>query len=475
MKKPNQHVPDLDPGQIERALPRGAETIMRRIRNAGGYACLVGGSLRDLLLARPVSDWDIATDLTPEQIKPLFHRVHEIGARFGTLLIPIGSQLYEVTTFRTEAGYRDGRHPDQVAYTRDLREDLQRRDFTVNAMAWAPGEARITDPFGGLADLRRRQIRAVGDPAQRFAEDALRLLRAVRQATELGFQIDPQTFAAIREAAPGLRRISAERIRDELNRILRAPQPSPGFLLLHEAGLLADVLPELDACYGVAQNRFHAFDVFRHSIYAADAAPRENLIVRMAALLHDIGKPQTAAERNGERTFYSHQLLGARQARRLLRRLRYSREEIDRVTHLVRHHMFYYQTEWTDSAVRRFVRTVGLDNIPDLIAVRLADMAGNGRRSGDRTPLQNLLQRVDEVMTRDAALTVKDLAIGGKELMGLGLAPGPGFGRILRALLEEVLDDPAVNTAATLAARAGELIAEGIHLRPDPRKHHDDD
>jgi len=245
------------------------------------------------------------------------------------------------------------------------------------------------------------------------------------------------------------------------------PQPSRGFLLLHETGLLAEVLPELDACFGVAQNRFHAFDVFHHSIYAADAAPQENLPVRLAALLHDIGKPQTAVERNGERTFYSHQLIGARQARRILQRLRYSRDEIQQVTHLIRHHMFYYQTEWTDSAVRRFVRTVGLENIPDLIAVRLADMAGNGRRSGDRTPLQNLLQRVDEVMTKDAALTVKDLAIGGRELMDLGLSPGPGFGRILRALLEEVLDDPAVNAPETLIRHARGMIAAGVHQHPD--------
>jgi len=441
--------------------------VLRRIREAGGYACLVGGCLRDLVLGRPVKDWDIATDLTPDEIRPLFRRVHEVGARFGTVLVPIGSSIYEVTTFRTEAEYRDGRHPDRVAYTRSLEEDLKRRDFTVNAMAWSFGESGIHDPFGGLDDLERRVIRAVGDPAERFREDALRLMRAVRQATELEFEIEPATLAALTREAPGLARISAERVRDELNRILATELPSRGMLLLHETGLLPFVLPELEACHGVEQNRFHAYDVFRHSIYTADAAPRERPVVRLAALLHDIGKPETAEDKEGQRTFYSHQLISARKARRLMRRLRYARDEIERVEHLIYHHMFYYQTEWTDSAVRRFVRTVGLEHIPDLIALRLADMAGNGRKSGDRRPLEKLLARVDEVMTKDAAVTVKDLAIGGRELMELGLTPGPGMGRILRALLERVLDDPALNTTETLTAEARELIAAGRHLEPD--------
>jgi putative nucleotidyltransferase with HDIG domain len=459
--------PAVDLESIRRAAPRGALAIIRRIRDAGGQAYLVGGCLRDLILGRAAKDWDIATDLEPERVRPLFRRVHEVGARFGTLLVPVGGEIFEVTTFRSEAGYSDGRHPDRVEFAGDLAADLGRRDFTVNAMAWTPEADAIVDPFGGLADLARREIRAVGDPRERFAEDGLRLLRAVRQATELDFRIEDATFRAIREEAEGLRRISAERVRDELSKILLSPTPSRGLLLMRDTGLLAIVLPELAACDGAPQNRFHAFDVFRHSLYSCDAAPAGNLVVRLAALLHDVGKPETSAAADGDLTFYGHQQLGARKARRILRRLRYSREEGERVEHLVRHHMFYYQREWTDSAVRRFVRTVGLEEIPDLVAVRLADMAGNGRKGGDRTPLAQLLQRVDEVMTKDAALTVKDLTIGGHELMALGLAPGPGFGRILRALLERVLDDPALNTPETLTALAQELIAAGHHLRPD--------
>ncbi len=456
-----------DMERVRRATPRGARMIIRRIREAGGYACLVGGCLRDLVLGRTVNDWDLATDLTPEQVTPLFPRVFSVGARFGTLIVPIGGCVYEVTTFRTESRYVDGRHPERVAFTGSLDDDLKRRDFTVNAMAWAPGEPEIHDPFGGLADLERRLIRAVGDPVERFREDGLRLMRAVRQAAELDFTIDPATWDAMRGEAAGIERIAAERVRDELNKILAVEKPSRGILLLRDAGLLARVLPELVACDGVTQNRFHAYDVLRHSLYAMDAAPRENLVVRLAALLHDIGKPETADEHEGQRTFYSHQLIGARKARRILRRLRYSREESEQVEHLVYHHMFYYQTEWTDSAVRRFVRSVGLETIPDLVALRLADMAGNGRKGGDRTPLENLLQRVDDVMTRDAALTVKDLAVTGHDLMELGLTPGPGMGRILRALLERVLDDPSLNAHDSLIDIARERIAAGHHLQPD--------
>jgi putative nucleotidyltransferase with HDIG domain len=456
---------DLD--RIREAAPRGALAIVRRIRDAGGQAYLVGGCLRDLILGRAAKDWDIATDLTPEQVRPLFRRVHDVGARFGTLLVPAAGVIYDVTTFRTEADYRDGRHPESVDFARDIVEDLRRRDFTINAMAWAPGNDAIVDPFEGLLDLARREIRAVGDPRERFAEDALRLLRAIRQATELDFRIEDATFQAIRAEADGLARISAERIRDELNKMLLSPTPSRGFLLMRDTGLLERVLPELAACDGVAQNRFHAYDVLRHSLYTCDAAPAANRIVRLAALLHDLGKPETAEGSDGERTFYGHQLISARKTRRILRRLRYSREEGERVEHLVRHHMFYYQREWTDSAVRRFVRAVGLEEIPDLVALRLADMAGNGRKGGDRTPLAQLLQRVDQVMTKDAALTVKDLAIGGHELMALGLPPGPGIGRIQRALLERVLDDPAVNAVETLTGIARELIDAGCHLQSD--------
>lgn len=445
-------------------IPPGAQKILSRLQSGGGGAFLVGGCLRDLLLGREVQDWDIATDRVPTEVKALFPRVHEVGAAFGTLLVPLEGSVYEVTTFRTEAGYSDGRHPDQVSYSTNLADDLKRRDFTVNAMAWDPRQESIEDPYNGLDDLERRRICAVGDPHERFAEDALRLMRAVRFATQLDFKIERRTMAAIQTQAPGLERISAERIRDELNKILLAEKPSKGFRLLHHAGLLPIVLPELDACRGVQQNRFHAHDVFTHSLMATDAAPAGNLVVRLAALLHDIAKPDTREERDGDYTFYAHQVIGARKAERTLRRLRYSNEDRERVIHLIHHHMFYYQPEWTDSAVRRFARNVGLDEIPDLIALRLADMGGNAKKSGDTRPLRELLHRVDDVIAKDTALSVKDLAIGGGDLMQLGVPHGPAIGRILRALLELVLDDPDLNELEKLRAQAKLLIDEGTLL-----------
>jgi len=442
---------------LRHRIPRGAREVMERIHSSGGRAFLVGGCLRDLLRGEEPKDWDIATDLPPDRIRPLFRRVIDVGAAFGTLIVPRPDGPYEVTTLRTESGYTDGRHPDQIAYTDQITLDLQRRDFTINAMAWEIGREAIIDPFAGRADLSAGLIRAVGDPAERFREDALRLLRAVRLAAQLDFRIEERTWRAIRREAEGLRRISAERIREELNRILLSRTPSRALLQLDEAGLLAIFLPELAACRGVRQNRFHSHDVLMHSLLAVDAAPPK-LVVRLAALLHDIAKPETRNEKDGDFTFYAHQVIGARKVDRILRRLCYSNEERERTRHLVYHHMFYYEPEWTDSAVRRFVRTVGLENIPDLINLRIADMAGNARKSGSTAPLEALLKRVDDVIAKDTALSVKDLAIGGRELMAIGVPEGPGIGRILRALLERVLDDPSVNEPETLLAAARELM-----------------
>ncbi len=464
MKRKGKYV--VDPEELRRSLPRDAREIVARLRAAGGQVYLVGGWLRDLLLGRTPKDWDIATDLRPEQVRKLFRRVHDVGAAFGTLIIPRRDGIYEVTTFRTEGGYSDGRHPDQIAYATRIEEDLERRDFTINAMAWDPDSDHLVDPFGGLHDLEQHRICAVGDPIARFREDALRLMRAVRFAAQLEFRIAEETLSAIRAEAQGLRRIAAERVRDELNRILLARAPSVGLLLMQQTGLLDIVLPELAAGCGVKQNRFHSHDVFTHSLMATDAA-KPDLVVRLAALLHDIAKPDTREERDGDYTFYAHQVIGARKADRILKRLRYPNEERERVTHLIYHHMFFYEPEWTDSAVRRFVRTVGIENIPDLIQLRLADMAGNDRKSSNTAPLEALLARVGDVIAKDTALSVRDLAIGGQELMALGIAEGPGIGRILRALLEQVLDAPEVNTEEALLAAARQLVTAGVHERPD--------
>jgi poly(A) polymerase/tRNA nucleotidyltransferase (CCA-adding enzyme) len=457
------------------SAPREVLHLAERLRAAGGQAWVVGGAVRDLLLGREVHDWDLATDLPPERTKSLFPRTMEVGARFGTITVLIREASYEITTFRRDGLYSDARRPDDVRYAEHLEDDLVRRDFTVNALAWDPIENRLADPTGGLDDLDARLLRAVGDPVERFTEDGLRLLRAVRFAAQLDFEIEAETYRALVLCAPRLERIAAERVRDELEKLLLAPRPSSALLLLQETGLLRRILPELSACYGVPQNRHHAYDVFHHTLAAVDAAPPDNRIVRLAALFHDTGKPESREERADGATFYAHQSAGRRHVERALRRLRVSGEDRRRVSHLVQHHMFHYRPEWTDAAVRRFLREVGAEHLDDLFALRAADTRGNGLKKRLAPELAELRSRIEEEIARQSALTVRDLATDGRDLMAaLGLPPGPEIGRLLRTLLEEVIEEPERNERERLLARARELHAarpgdaEGTHGTASP-------
>jgi poly(A) polymerase/tRNA nucleotidyltransferase (CCA-adding enzyme) len=441
--------------RLQGSVPEGVRRILDWARAARGRVVVVGGSVRDLLLDRPGNDWDLATDLTPDRMREAFPRTIDAGSRFGTLLVPSGGGVFEVTTFRREEGYSDLRHPDRVHFTTSLEVDLARRDFTVNAMAWDPSDPEsLIDPHGGAQDLQGRIIRAVGSPADRFAEDALRILRAVRLAAQLGFTLEAQTLAAMRESAARVESLSGERVRDEFNKLLTAPSPSWGFQTLLEIGVLEILLPELVVCAGVTQNRFHAYDVFEHTLAATDKAPEENLVVRLATLFHDIGKPATRTEEDGEVHFYGHQFVSEKRADGIMRRLKYSNEERRKVKHLVRHHMFFYQPEWTDSAVRRFIREVGLESVSDLFALRKADTAGSGKTRADASgKLQELWDRVQRVLEKDNAFSVRDLAVGGKDVMeALGVGPGPVVGDALNHLLERVLEDPDTNTREGLLA-----------------------
>lgn len=448
--------------RIDASLPAGARRIAEVIRSAGGRACLVGGSLRDLMLDRPAKDWDFATDLHPPQILTSFPRAVEVGVRFGTVLLIEPDGQYEVTTFRRDGVYSDARHPDSVSFTPSIEEDLARRDFTVNAMAFDLNESRLIDPHGGRTDIGLRLIRCVGKPDERFREDALRLLRCIRLAGQLDFAIEEETYLALPRAAGILSEIAMERIRDEFDRILAHERPSVSIDRLHETGLLEVFLPELASSYGVSQNRYHAFDIFYHSLFSADQAPRENRAVRLAALLHDLGKVDTRRIEDGRVTFYNHQVFSARKAETFLRRLRYPNDERERVVHLIAMHMFHYDSEWTDSAVRRFVRSVGTEHLDDLFATRAADTMGNGlRRGGESVELNELKSRIAAIQAREEALSVKDLAIDGHDLMRVvGLAEGPAIGKVLEALLEEVLEDPARNEREALLARARELAPD---------------
>lgn len=444
------------------AWPPGLLAVLARLRAGGGQAWLVGGTVRDALLARAAGEvFDVATDLPPGAVSERFARVEPIGLAHGTVLILDHGVRVECTTFRREEGYSDARHPDRVAFTATIGADLARRDLTVNAMAFDPAAGVLLDPHGGLVDLAARRLRAVGDAALRFHEDALRPVRVARFAATLGFEVEAATRAALGTAVERARRVAVERVRIELERMMAAEAPAAGWELLREAGLLELWLPELARTWAVPQNRFHAYDVWGHSLATCDAAPADKPRVRWAALLHDIGKVDTREVRGGDATFHGHAGVGAALADRALARLRFPTAEREAIVHLVREHMFDYHAAWSDAAVRRWLRKVGEAAVADLFDLRIADAIGNGTRPGLAAAVEQLRARLEQVAAADAALHVRDLAVDGADAMRvLGVPPGPAVGRALDRLLDEVLDDPARNTRAHLLARLAALRAE---------------
>ena len=446
------------PGEVLSAL--------ERLRAGGHQAYLVGGTVRDVLMGRPdveqasagaAAPVDVGTDRLPREVMALFPRVEPIGLEHGTVLVLLEGRALECTTFRCEGPYGDARHPDEVRFTADLREDLGRRDFTVNAMAFDPVSGVLVDPSGGLEDLERRRLRAVGDALARFREDALRPLRAARFAATLDLELEPGTRAALGGVKDRARLVALERVREELVKLMAAPRPSVGLERLREAGLLELWLPELARCYGVPQNRWHAHDVYVHALRTCDHAPAAKPAVRWAALLHDVGKPDTRVERRGEGTFYGHEQVGAELADGLLERLRFPAAERAAIVHLVREHMFDYRAQWSDAAVRRWVRRVGEEAVADLFDLRIADMLGNGLKTGFPAQLEPLRRRLERVLAESHALHVRDLVVGGEDVMRvLGIGPGPAVGAALASLLEEVLEEPERNTRERLLARLEE-------------------
>lgn len=442
-------------------VPADVEKVVDRLREAGHDAYVVGGSVRDALRGVDPHDWDVTTEASPEEIQAVFRR-SLYNNRFGTVVVRSGEHEVEVTTYRVEAEYTDHRRPDAVAFTASLHEDLARRDFTMNAMAWRPARdgkpAELIDPFGGRRDLDARILRAVGDPDTRFREDALRMLRAVRFATLLDLRIEPKTFEAIGRNAGLARSLSGERVQQELVKMLGAPRPSVALRLLSDTGVLAVICPELEECKHTPQEKLAAENVFDHLLATVDATPQNDLVLRLAGLFHDIGKPDTYSDGH----FHQHEYVGEAKARAILRRWKFDRETVTEVTHLIRHHMFWYQTEWGGSAVRRFIRKVGLENIPALFALRRADNIGSGARPAPRMyALDALWQRVQEEIDAANAFSLRDLAIDGNDLMTeLGLAQGPRIGRVLNALFERVTEDPALNERDTLLRLAREELAK---------------
>jgi tRNA nucleotidyltransferase (CCA-adding enzyme) len=446
-------LPDFD---VQVALPhidRDAIGICVRLGQAGRKGWIVGGCVRDLLLGKKVSDWDIATDARPDEMMRLFSRVVPTGIEHGTVSVIVHGRPYEVTTLRGDVAYSDGRRPDSVVFVDDIAADLARRDFTINAMAIDPLGPVLIDPWEGQRDLAARLLRAVGDPMARFAEDGLRVLRAARFAATLECTIEEQTMAAIAPNLGTYRKVSAERIRDEWVKTMVAKSPSRAFEVMRSTGILEATLPELLESVGCEQNRHHAYDVWTHSMVCLDACEGDPPL-RLAALLHDLGKPRTRerSEKTGDFTFYNHETVGAEMARAALTKLRFSNEECERITLLVQNHLVCYSDEWTDAAVRRFLRRVTRERIVDLYSLNRADLLAKGKDvSADLEGLERLKARVAAVLAAKDALTVRELKVGGHDVMReLGIAPSRRVGEILERLLEMVVEDPRLNDRDTL-------------------------
>jgi len=447
--------------------------ILNTLKKAGFDAYLVGGCVRDLFLKKEPKDWDITTSAKPEEIRKLFpESIYE--NEFGTVGVKTDSKnnslkIIEVTTFRVEGGYSDSRHPDEVKFAKTVEEDLARRDFTINALALSD---KIIDPFGGQKDLKSKIIKAVGNPEDRFGEDALRMMRAVRLAAQLEFEIDEKTEEAIRKNAHLLKRISKERVRDEFVNTIMSNNAGWGVRMFQNLGLIGYFIPELAEGVGVSQNKHHIYTVWEHNLLALEYSVKKNysLEVRLASLLHDVGKPRTKKGEGSESTFYQHEYVGANMTRKILENLKFPKGVVDYVTHLVRYHLFYYNVgEVTEAGVRRFLARVGPENVSDLLKVREADRIGSGVPKAFPYKLRHLLFMIDKVK-RDP-ISPKMLKINGYDLMKLlSIEPGPKVGHILNILLEEIIDDPKYNTKKYLEKRADELNKFSIKELENLRK-----
>lgn len=450
-------------------LDTGAVKIVETLEGAGYEGWIVGGAVRDLLIGLPSSDWDVTTSATPEDIEPLFNESF-YDNEYGTVKaagkhlreqFKIGegkiddTALYDITTFRSESEYSDKRRPDKVKWGETIEEDLKRRDFTINAIA-INLKGQIVDPYGGQDDIKNKLVKAVGDPRERFEEDALRIMRAIRLAAQLGFTIEEQTLAALKEKVPNLKEISWERTGAEVMKLLGTEHAADGILLMANTGIMEIVIPELLTTKAIKQGGHHIYDVFTHSLEALRACPSSDPVVRLATLLHDIDKP-VVVKAEGVRgvTFYNHEVSGARTAKRIAERLKLSKKDQDRVFTLVRWHMFVYESKMTDASIRRFIRRVGRENIHDMMALRVGDRIGGGSKATSWR-LTELQKRIGEQFYEP--LSLKDLNINGAEVMEiLSIPPSRKVGEILDTLFEEILDDSAKNTKEYLEKRVIEL------------------
>jgi len=456
---------------VDRAIPNEIVNTVKTLEDAGYQAYLVGGCVRDLLLGRKPKDWDITTNAKPEQIQAIFPKtVYE--NTFGTVAVVNEETLdptykiIEITPYRTESTYTDRRHPDEVKFSDKVEDDLKRRDFTINAIAinLSNGAIKdIIDLYGGILDIKAKVIKTVGDAKDRFNEDALRMMRAIRLAVELGFTCNSDTFMAIQSQNSLMKDVSVERIRDEFAKIILSDNPKNGIEMLREAKLLKYIVPELEAGIGVGQPQAHMYDVWEHLLrtlqHSADKG--YDLEMRLSALFHDIGKPKTKnfSRETNQPTFYGHEVVGSRETRKILERMKFSRATIEKVTKLVRWHMFFADPEQISLAgVRRMVANVGADNIWNLMNLRMCDRIGTGRPVEDPYRLRKYKAMIEEAVR--APISVKMLKVDGAKIMEITkIGPGPKVGMILNALMEDVLENPELNTEEYLQNKSLELIS----------------
>ncbi len=443
-------------------IPKEIQSITEKLEKSGFEAFIVGGPVRDFLLGKMPKDWDITTNAKPEEIQKVFPE-NFYNNKFGTVTVvnkgtkDESLKNVEITTFRIDADYSDNRHPDTVKFTPSLKEDLARRDFTVNAMALKVESHNVIDLFKGQDDLGNKIIRAVGDPNKRFNEDALRMLRAVRFSARLDFEIEKSTFEAIQKNSGLLKFVSQERIRDEFEKIILSDRAYEGVELLRISGLLSFVVPELESGIGVSQNRHHIYTIYEHCALSLKHCPSKKLEVRLAALFHDIAKPQTKAGTGPDSTFYNHDFVGAKFVKKILTRLKFPNKIVEKVSLLVKNHMFYYNVdEVSEAGVRRLIRRTGKENLKDLMDLRIADRLGSGVPKAKPYKLRHLEYLIEKV-SKDP-ISAKMLKVNGQDIMKiLNASPGPKIGAILKVLLSEVIEEPNKNTKKYLEKRVKEL------------------
>lgn len=430
------------------SLPKKVREIIKTLDKAGYSTYAVGGSVRDTILNRPTHGWDFTTSATPEMIQKIFPDSF-YDNKFGTVGVKVDSDIYEITTFRQEGKYSDLRHPDEIKWAKTIEEDLARREFTISAIAVSATE--IVDPYHGQEDLKNKIVKAIGTPSDRFREDPLRLMRAIRIATQLGFQIEESTWQAVRDNANLITTVSSERIRDELIKILSSEYPADGIQLLANAGILDSIFPELTAGVGMKQPGHHISDVFTHSLNSLRYCKNPHWLVRLAALIHDIGKPATYQEREGKPTFYNHEVVGAKIAKDVANRLHFSKADREKLYLLVRWHMFSVSELISDAAVRRFINRVGPDNTTDMLDIRIGDRLGSGAKESSWR-LEKFKERIIDVQKHIPSVT--DLKVNGHDVMKtLKIKPSPKVGQILSKLFSEITNDPAKNNRDYLLQR----------------------